>query len=483
MGLPGAWLHPLLYIGGQFAEAETGRRYPVQNPANGEALGSAPDASADDVRRAIDAAYEAFPTWSRATALERSQALRRFYENMVSHREELAWMITSEEGKPLAEARGEAQIGAEYVAWYAEEARRVYGETVPGARPDQRILVIRQPVGVVGAITPWNFPVSMVTRKMAPALASGCTVVLKPAEHTPLSALALARLAEAAGLPAGVFNVVTAQDPVPVGRQLLDDPRVRKLSFTGSTTVGKYLMRESAAKVKKLSLELGGHAPTLVFADADLEQAVSGVIASKFRNAGQTCICLNRILVEESIAEPFSEKLTQAVARLKVGDGMESGVEVGPLINEEGLAKVAAQVEDAVARGAVVACGGQRLAQAHGNFFAPTVLLNVRPDMAIMREETFGPVAPITTFREEDEAIALANDTLYGLASYVFSRDVSRVLRVSERLEYGIVGVNDPIPTVVEAPFGGVKESGFGREGGHWGMDNFLEVKYISLRI
>ncbi len=483
MGIPKDWLNSLLYIGGQFVEAETGRRYSVHNPANGEALGSAPDASASDVRRAIDVAYEAFPGWSRATALERSQALRRLYENMVAHREELARLITSEEGKPLAEARGEAQIGAEYVAWYAEEARRVYGETVPGAWPEQRILVIRQPVGVVGAITPWNFPVSMVTRKMAPALAAGCTVVLKPAEHTPLSALALARLAEAAGIPAGVFNVVTAQDPAPAGRQLLDDPRVRKLSFTGSTVVGKYLMRESAAQVKKLSLELGGHAPTLVFADADLEQAVAGVIASKFRNSGQTCICLNRVLVEESIAEPFSEKLAQAVAQLKVGDGMESGVEVGPLINDEGLAKVAAQVEDAVARGAVVACGGQRLARPGGNFFAPTVLLNVRPDMAVMREETFGPVAPVTTFRDEQEAIALANDTVYGLASYIFSRDVSRVLRVSERLEYGIVGVNDPVPTVVEAPFGGVKESGFGREGGHWGMDNFLEVKYISLRI
>jgi len=369
------------------------------------------------------------------------------------------------------------------VLWYAEEARRVYGETVPGATPSQRILIFRQPVGVVGAITPWNFPVSMVTRKMAPALAAGCTVVLKPAEQTPLSALALAALAQRAGLPPGVFNVVTAEDPEAVGRVLLDDVRVRKLSFTGSTAVGKFLIRESAEQVKKLSMELGGHAPTLVFADADMEVAVNGVIASKFRNAGQTCICLNRILVEESVAEEFGHRLTDAVSQLTVGDGSRPGVDVGPLINLEGLAKVQAQVDEAVAHGAVLACGGQRTGDQRGNFYAPTVLLNVQPEMTIMHEETFGPVAPVVSFKTEAQAIAMANDTQYGLASYVFTRDIGRVLRVSEELEYGIVGVNDPVPTVVQAPFGGVKESGFGREGGHWGMDPFLETKYVSIRI
>jgi succinate-semialdehyde dehydrogenase/glutarate-semialdehyde dehydrogenase len=445
-----AWQRPNLYINGEFREARQQARYEVTNPANGALVGSAPSATAEDASDAVEAAAKAFKSWAGLTALDRSQLLRKFYEQMLVHQEDLAQLITAEEGKPLAEARGEAAIGAEYVAWYAEEARRVYGETVPGATPNQRILIFRQPVGVVGAITPWNFPVSMVTRKMAPALAAGCTVVLKPAEQTPLSALALADLAHRAGLPAGVFNVVTAEDPTAVGRVLLDDPRVRKLSFTGSTAVGKYLIRESADQVKKISMELGGHAPTLVFADADLDSAVAGVIA---------------------------------VARLTVGDGSQAGIDVGPLINREGLDKVAAQVQDAVSHGAVIACGGQRVGDASGHFYAPTVLLNVRPEMRIMHEETFGPVAPVVAFRDEAEAIALANDTVYGLASYVFTRDISRVFRVSEQLEYGIVGVNDPVPTVVQAPFGGVKESGFGREGGHWGMDPFLETKYVSIRI
>ncbi len=483
MAIQEAWQRPNLYINGEFREARQQARYEVTNPANGALVGSAPSATAEDASDAVEAAAKAFKSWAGLTALDRSQLLRKFYEQMLVHQEDLAQLITAEEGKPLAEARGEAAIGAEYVAWYAEEARRVYGETVPGATPNQRILIFRQPVGVVGAITPWNFPVSMVTRKMAPALAAGCTVVLKPAEQTPLSALALADLAHRAGLPAGVFNVVTAEDPTAVGRVLLDDPRVRKLSFTGSTAVGKYLIRESADQVKKISMELGGHAPTLVFADADLDSAVAGVIASKFRNAGQTCICLNRVLVEDSIVEAFGQRLADAVARLTVGDGSQAGIDVGPLINREGLDKVAAQVQDAVSHGAVIACGGQRVGDASGHFYAPTVLLNVRPEMRIMHEETFGPVAPVVAFRDEAEAIALANDTVYGLASYVFTRDISRVFRVSEQLEYGIVGVNDPVPTVVQAPFGGVKESGFGREGGHWGMDPFLETKYVSIRI
>lgn len=483
MNLPQTWLNPGLFINGEFREAQQHGRYTVTNPANGQVLGSAPDAGAEDATVAIEAAHCAFAAWAAAPASDRSQVLRRFYQAILDHQEELAWLITAEEGKPMAEARGEALIGAEYVAWYAEEARRVYGETVPGATANQRIFIFRQPVGVVGAITPWNFPVSMITRKMAPALAAGCTVVLKPAEQTPLCALALADLAGQAGIPAGVFNVLSAADPTAVGERLLHDSRVRKLSFTGSTAVGKFLIRESAEQVKKLSMELGGHAPTLIFADADLDAAVAGVIASKFRNAGQTCICLNRVLVESSIVEEFGAKLAQAVARLTVGDGSQPGVDVGPLINADGLAKVAAQVADAVDKGAVVACGGETVERGGGHFYSPTVLLNVRQDMAIMHEETFGPVAPVTAFETEEQAIEMANDTIYGLASYVFTRDIGRVLRVSEQLEYGIVGVNDPVPTVVQAPFGGVKQSGFGREGGHWGMDPFLEVKYVSVRI
>lgn len=483
MHIPEAWLNPELFIDGSFRPSVTRRRYPVCNPANGDAIGSAPDAIAADAQAAVNAASVAFTPWASLTALERSRILRAFYEEIMTHQEDLAQLITAEEGKPLSEARAEVGIGAEYLAWYAEEARRVYGETVPGSSSGQRILILRQPVGVVGAITPWNFPVSMVTRKLAPALAAGCTVVLKPAEQTPLSALALADLAIRAGLPQGVVNVVSSGDPTAIGRVLLDDAQVRKLSFTGSTAVGKYLIRESANQVKKLSMELGGHAPMLVFADADIDLAVSGVITSKFRNAGQTCVCLNRVLVEASIIDIFVPKLVDAVSRLTVGDGDRLGVDVGPLINVEGLTKVISQIENAVAHGATVACGGTRVGDGHGSFYAPTVLLNVRPEMTIMREETFGPVVPVATFTNEAEAIAMANDTIYGLASYVFTRDIGRVVRVSERLDYGIVGVNDPMPTVVQAPFGGVKQSGFGREGGHWGMDPFLETKYVSICI
>lgn len=481
MTIPSAWLKPDLYIDGQFRPAPGGRRYPVHNPADGSEIGSAPDAVEETAAEAVAAAARAFPEWAGLTAGERADLLRRFYEEIRDHAAELAELITREEGKPLAEARGEARIGADYIRWYAEEAPRIYGETVPGSAPNHRIVVLRQPVGVVGAITPWNFPVSMITRKAGPALAAGCTVVLKPAEQTPLSALALAALADRAGLPAGVFNVITSGDPEGVGRVFLDDPRVKKISFTGSTEVGKYLIRESAAQVKRISMELGGHAPTLVFADADLDQAVAGVVASKFRNAGQTCICLNRVLVEAPIAEAFSRRLAEAVAGLKVGPGMEPGVDVGPLIDERGREKVESQIADAVRRGAKVAVGGRRI-EGPGTFFAPTVLLDVTPDMAVMREETFGPVAPVTVFHDEAEAIAIANDTPYGLASYCFTRDLGRAIRVSEALQYGIVGVNDPVPTVAQAPFGGVKQSGYGREGGKWGLDPFLETKYVSVR-
>lgn len=481
MTIPASWLNPDLYIDGRFRPAPGGRRFPVHDPADGASLGTAPDASKEAVEEAVAAAARAFPGWAGLTAGERADLLRRFYEEIRDHAEALAELITREEGKPLGEGRGEAQIGADYVRWYGEEARRIYGDTVPGSAPNHRIVVLRQPVGVVGAITPWNFPVSMITRKAAPALAAGCTVVLKPAEQTPLSALALAQLADRAGLPAGVFNVVTSAEPEAVGRVFLDDPRVKKISFTGSTAVGKYLIRESAAQVKKISMELGGHAPTLVFADADLDQAVAGVIASKFRNAGQTCICLNRVLVEAPIADEFSRRLTEAVSRLKVGPGMAPGIEVGPLIDEAGLEKVEGQIADALGKGARVAVGGRRIEGA-GTFFAPTVLLGVTTEMAVMQEETFGPVMPVTVFHDEAEAVAIANDTPYGLASYCFTRDLGRAIRVSEALEYGIVGINDPVPTVAQAPFGGVKESGYGREGGKWGLDPFLETKYVSVR-
>lgn len=481
MSFPTEWRNPSLYINGIFTGARADRRFEVFNPADGTLVGSAPDAGAAETESAIAAAHAAFHGWSRQTANDRAALMRRLYDLILVHKEALAQLLTTEQGKPLAEARGEVQGGADYVLWFAEEARRVYGETIQANVPNKRLLVLKQPVGVVGAITPWNFPFSMLTRKGAPALAAGCTVVVKPAEHTPLIALAFATLVHEAGFPPGTFNVVTGSDPAPIGNALLTDARVRKISFTGSTAVGKMLMKAGADQMKKFSLELGGHAPFLVFADADLNEAVKGAIASKFRNAGQTCICANRMLVQREVASEFASRLAEAAAGLQVGPGTLPGVAIGPLIDERAVRKVQDHVEDAVAAGAKVLCGGSRVEDRSGNFFAPTVLLGVTPSMRVMTEETFGPVAPVLAFDTEEEAIRLANDTPYGLAAYAYTRDLGRAMRLADGLEYGIVGINDPTPTVVQAPFGGIKESGVGREGGKYGLEAYLELKYVSL--
>lgn len=473
-----------MYIGGEWREAASGRRFDVTNPATGEVIATVPDASAEDARAAIAAAHAAFPEWSTLPAHVRSQYMRKVYDLIVQNVDRLARVLTEENGKPLAEAGAEVLNGAEYLNWYAEETRRIYGETIPSMSRRTRIVVLRQPVGVVGAITPWNFPSSMVTRKIAPALAAGCTVVLKPAEQTPLSALLIAELVHEAGLPAGVVNVVTTQDPAAVGKEFLENRLVRKISFTGSTEVGKYLMQGAAAQMKRVSMELGGNAPFIVFEDADLDAAVQGVVISKFRNAGQTCICANRIYVQESIAPAFTERLVEAVRRLRVGNGLEEGTNVGPLIDEAAYVKVEGHVSDARSKGARVLTGGHRLTGPgfdRGFFYAPTLLDQVRDDMRIVHEETFGPVAPVLTFRTEEEVIRRANDTNYGLAAYVFTRNLGRTVRVSEALEYGMVAVNDSLLAVPQAPFGGIKESGMGREGGHHGLEDYLEYKYLSI--
>lgn len=472
------------YIGGHWVNAASGRTFVVHNPATGEELARVPDAGRPDAARAVEAAHEAFHHWSTLAAPERAKCLFKVRDLMLERKEALARVLTTEQGKPLREARGEIEYAAAFFTWFAEEGKRVYGETIPASVPNKRLLVIKQPVGVVAAITPWNFPAAMVTRKIAPALAAGCTVVLKPAEQTPLTAIALFKLFEEAGFPAGVANLITALDPREVGREFLENPLVRMIAFTGSNEVGKLLMRGAAEQVKRVSLELGGHAPFIVFEDADLDKAVAGAMASKFRNMGQTCICANRIYVHESVLEPFTTKLVERVEQLKMGSGLEEGVEVGPLIDEQGFKKVCTHVEDAMAKGAKVITGGQPRTDgpfAQGHFFAPTVLTDVRKGMRILEEETFGPVAPIIPFREEAEVIRTANDTPYGLAAYFFSQNVGRCIRVAELLEYGIIGVNDGMPAVPQAPFGGVKESGVGREGGREGIEEFLEVKFISL--
>jgi succinate-semialdehyde dehydrogenase/glutarate-semialdehyde dehydrogenase len=470
------------FFAGQWTAADNGATVSIANPATGEVIASVPDMGAAETRRAIAAADAAWPVWRALTAKQRGAILRKWHDLIVAHADDLALLMTSEQGKPLAEARGEALYGASFVEWFAEEAKRAYGDVIPQTIASQRLIVLKQPIGVAAAITPWNFPCAMITRKVAPALAAGCPVVVKPAEQTPLTALALALLAERAGFPPGVFNIVTgsaASAPL-IGGELTANPIVRKLSFTGSTEVGRLLMAQCAPTLKKISLELGGNAPFIVFNDADVDAAVEGAMASKYRNAGQTCVCANRLLVQAGVYEEFAHKLAARVAALKVGAGTEEGVTQGPLIDAQALSKVEAHVADAVEKGARVLTGGKRHARG-GTFFEPTVLADVTPAMRCAREETFGPVAPLFKFADEAEAIALANATEYGLAGYFYARDLSRVWRVAEALEYGMVGVNVGLIANEVAPFGGVKQSGIGREGSKYGIEEYLEIKYVCL--
>ena len=470
------------YLDGSWVDGDSGETFPVLDPATGETIAEVPRLGAAETRRAIEAAERALPAWRARPAKERARVLRRIADLMLENADDLALLLTAEQGKPLPESHAEIEYAASFLEWFGEEAKRVYGDTIPQPTPDRRILVTKQPVGVTGGITPWNFPSAMPTRKAAPALAAGCTMVLKPAEQTPLSALAVAELADRAGLPAGVLSVVTgdAVDAPEIGRELTSNPTVRKLGFTGSTEVGKLLMRQCADQVKKVSLELGGNAPFIVFDDADLEEAVAGALLCKYRNSGQTCISANRMLVQEGIYDAFVERFTGAVAGLRVGSGLEEGVNVGPLIDAPGLEKVERHVADAREHGAEVLLGGSRheLGQ---TFYQPSVLTGVTADMAMSSEETFGPVAAITRFTAEDDAIRIANDTPYGLAAYFFSRDVGRVWRVAEGLEYGIVGINTGFISTEVAPFGGMKESGIGREGSKYGIDEWVELKYLAL--
>ncbi len=467
-------------IGGEWRDADGGGACEVRNPATGAVLGTVPDMGAAETRRAIDAAHAAFPAWAKKTAKERAQVLRKLYQLMLEHQDDLAVLMTAEQGKPLAEAKGEVAYSASFIEWFAEEAKRMYGDTIPGHAADKRILVLRQPVGVVAAITPWNFPSAMLGRKLGPALAAGCTVVCKPALQTPYSALAIAVLAERAGLPPGVLNIVTGRDAAAIGGELTSHPKVRKLSFTGSTGVGKKLMAQCAEGMKRVSLELGGNAPFIVFDDADLDAAVEGAIASKFRNTGQTCVCANRLFVQDGVYDAFASKLAGAVAKLRVGDGLAGATDQGPLIDDKALAKVEEHVADARAKGAKVAIGGERHALG-GTFYAPTVLLDVDTGMQIAHEETFGPVAPLFRFQDEADAVALANDTDAGLAGYFYTCDLARAFRVAEALECGIVGVNTGLISTEVAPFGGVKQSGVGREGSKYGLHDYTELKYVCL--
>ena len=467
------------YVDGMWIDDADGGRIEVVDPATGTGIGSVPALGRVATASAIAAAHHAWPAWRALTAKERAHLLRRWYDLIVAHRRDLAVIMTMEQGKPLAEAEEEVLYGAGYIEWYAEEGKRVYGDTIPMGQQGKRIIVLKEPVGVCAAITPWNFPSSMIARKAGPALAAGCPMVVKPAGRTPFSALALAALADEAGIPPGVFNVITGPAAV-IGAEMTANPLVRKLSFTGSTEVGKLLMRDCAATVKKVSLELGGHAPFIVFDDADLEAAVRGAMASKYRNAGQTCVCANRFFVQEAVYESFAGQLVAAVRDLKVGSGFEAGVQQGPLIDGEAVRKVQHQIDDAVAKGARIACGGSRLGST-GFFFEPTVLLDVTTEMDIAREETFGPVAPLFVFKDDREAVALANATPYGLAAYLYSRDIGRIWRTAEALEYGMVGINTGRMSSEAAPFGGVKESGIGREGSKYGIEEYLELKYLCL--
>ncbi|MCE1003823.1 MULTISPECIES: NADP-dependent succinate-semialdehyde dehydrogenase [Pseudomonas] len=465
------------FIDGAWLDADNGQTIQVNNPATGEIIGSVPRMGATETRRAIEAADRALPTWRALTAKERASKLRHWFELIMVNQEELACLMTMEQGKPLVEARGEIAYAASFIEWFAEEGKRVYGDTIPGHQPDKRLLVLKQPIGVTAAITPWNFPSAMITRKAGPALAAGCTMVIKPASQTPFSALALAALAEQAGIPRGVLSVVTG-NAGEVGNELTSNPIVRKLSFTGSTEIGRQLMAECAKDIKKVSLELGGNAPFIVFEDADLDAAVEGALASKYRNAGQTCVCANRIYVHDSVYDAFTDKLKNAVEKLTIGNGLTDGITIGPLIDEKAVVKVEEHIADAVALGAKVVAGGNRL---EGSFFEPTILVNVPRNAKVSKEETFGPLAPLFRFTDESEVVALANDTEFGLAAYFYARGLSRVFRVGEALEYGIVGINTGIISSEAAPFGGIKASGTGREGSKYGIEDYLEIKYICL--
>ena len=469
----------LCYIGGAWVAAGSAATIPVDDPATGEVIGTVPKAGRDETRAAIDAAATALPDWRVRTGKERATILHRWFDLIMQSQDDLATLMTREQGKPLAESRGEVAYGAAFIEWFSEEGKRTYGDVIPSHARDKRIIVIKEPIGVVGCITPWNFPIAMITRKVGPALAAGCTVVVKPASQTPFCALALAELADRAGVPKGVLNVVTGSARE-IGAELTSNPTVRKISFTGSTEVGKTLMAQCATTVKKLSLELGGNAPFIVFDDADLDAAVEGAIVSKYRNTGQTCVCANRLLVHAPVYDAFARKLSDAVGRLVVGPGLQPGVTQGPLIDDAAIAKVEAHIADAVGKGAAVMRGGRRTGNG-GRFFEPTVLTGATSDMAVAREETFGPVAPLFRFETEADAIRLANATEFGLAAYFYGRDVSRVWRVAEALEYGIVGINTGLISTEVAPFGGVKESGIGREGSKYGIEEYLTVKYLCV--
>ena len=467
------------FIQGKWCDAESKKTIEVTNPANAQLLGTVPKMGANETRTAIEAANQALPAWRALTAKERATILRRWFDLMMANQDDLAKLMTLEQGKPLAEAKGEIAYAASFIEWFAEEGKRIYGDTIPGHQADKRLIVIKQPIGVTAAITPWNFPAAMITRKAGPALAAGCTMVLKPASQTPFSALALAELAHRAGIPDGVFNVVTGSASE-VGNELTGNPLVRKLSFTGSTEIGRQLMQQCAKDIKKVSLELGGNAPFIVFDDADLDKAVDGALASKFRNAGQTCVCANRLYVQDGVYDAFAKKLQAAVEKLTLGDGLAQGVTTGPLIDEKAVAKVKEHIEDALSKGARIITGGQPH-ELGGNFFQPTILVDVPASAKVAKEETFGPLAPLFRFKDEVDVVAQANDTEFGLAAYFYARDLSRVFRVGEALEYGIVGINTGIISNEVAPFGGIKASGLGREGSKYGIEDYLEIKYMCI--
>ncbi len=470
-----------LFVGGEWKDAASGERFDVINPATEEVVATVPNAGPKDIQEAIDKAAAAQVAWAETVAAERGKILSRAAALMHERVEDLARVMTLEEGKPLAESRGEIAYAASFLEWFAEEGRRIYGDTIPSSSPNKRILVLKRPVGVTAAITPWNFPAAMITRKLGPALAAGCTMVIKPSELTPLSALEIAKILEEAGLPKGVVSVVVGTDAPAIGQEIMRDFRVRKVSFTGSTEVGKILMRQAADTMKKVSFELGGHAPFIVFDDADIDAAVENAVASKMRGMGETCVSANRIYVQRSVVEEFTAKMSERLGRMQVGNGLEEGITVGPLIEPAAVEKVDRHVQDAVAKGATIVLGGQRPAASKGYFYAPTVISGVNEKMLVMQEETFGPVAAIVPFDDEDEVIAKANNTRYGLAAYYFTRDIGRVFRLAEQLEYGILGANDGMPSTAQAPFGGVKESGLGREGSKYGIEEYVDIKYISL--